>query len=188
MNTVTVRQLIEDDLSYQDADLPKDAKRKALEWSQNTDSANRYARSLLELAQKENIVSVRKSARALLDTALAEAARIGIPVSPYGKSMTWAMWDIGKQSYFFNHPAENDPRYDIGDPLTSEAKRNEIINRHLGWEAYAVFHSKTSPEWNRKVIQDEKFARALELLNKPPKQNSTLSSRDLAELGKVLRE
>src|SRR5262249_34024534 len=133
---------------------------------------------------KTNLELIRQKAKELVETMMSEAERIGvIPVSPYGKSRSWAMWDIGKQNYFFTHPTENNPAYVIGDPLTSETKRDEIINRQLGWEAYHAH-----PEWKQKALGDPRFLKAWELLNKAPKADGKLSSRDLAELGKLLRQ
>lgn len=181
-------RIIDQDLAYQDAILSEEVKQQTLDWSRNSESARRYADSIAQLSQRTNLEMLRQIARELVQRMGTEATRLGIPVSPYGGSNTWAMWDIGKQNYFFTHPAENNPAYEIGDPLTSKAKQAEIINRHLGWEAYAVFHGNVVPEWKQKIMSDSKFADALKLLNKPPKQNNTLSSKDLAELGKILRE
>src|SRR3989344_1497403 len=181
-------RIIEQDLAYQDAALPEEMKQRMLDWSKKSESAQKYADSIVQLSQRANLETIRRVAKELTQTMSTEAARLGIPVSPYGKSNTWAMWDIGKQNYFFTHQTENDPSYEIGDPLTSEAKREEIINRHLGWEAYAAFRSNAAPEWKQKIMGDRKFANAVELLNRPPKQNNTLSSKDLAELGSILRE
>lgn len=180
--------VIKDDLSYQDAILSEEVKKQSLDWSKESESAQKYADSILQLSQRVSLERLRQLARELVLTMNAEATRLGIPVSPYGKSITWAMWDIGKQNYFFTHQAENDPAYKIGDPLTSDEKHEEIINRHLGWEAYLTFHNDVMLEWKQKIMNDPNFSDALELLNKPPKQNYTLSSKELAELGKILRE
>lgn len=180
--------VIEQDLSYQDAVLPEEVKQRTLDWSKKSESAQKYANSIVELSQRANLETIRQAGKEITQIMSAEATRLGIPVSSYGKSNTWAMWDIGKQNYFFTHQAENNPTYEIGDPLTSETKREEIINRHLGWEAYAAFRGNVAQEWRQKIMSDRKFSNALELLNKSPKQNNSLSSRDLAELGKILRE
>jgi len=181
-------RVIDQDLSYQDAILPDEVKQRTLDWSRKDASARKYADSIVQLSQRANLETLRQTAKELVQIMSVEAARLGIPVSPYGKSNTWAMWDIGKQNYFFTHQAENNPAYEIGDPLTSDEKREEIINRHLGWEAYAAFRGNAAPEWKQTIASDRRFANALALLNKPPKQNGSLSSKDLAELGKLLRE
>lgn len=180
-------QMIESDLAYQDAQLSDDVKRRTLDWSKTSESAQRYADSLLQLSQRETLEAIRNLARKILDTMLAEATRIGMPITTYGRSMSWAMWDIGKQYHFFTHPDQIEPGYEeTGNPLESQTKQDEIINRHLGWEAYAAFSGNVQG-WREKVERDPKFTPALELLSKPPKQNNTLSSKDLADLGRTLR-
>lgn len=179
--------IIKDDLSYQDAALTKEEKQEMLERTIKWDSARKYADSIIQLCQGTDLETIRKQARKLVTLMESEADRIGVPVSPYGKSCSWAMWDIGKQNYFFTHQAENNSAYEIGDPL-SDTKREEIINRHLGWEAYKAFHSDPAPGWKQKITNDRRYIDALELLNKPPNQFKTLSSKDLAELGKYLRQ
>ncbi len=178
-----VNRVLEQDLSYQDIEMPEDQKRSMLDWSRSSDSAKKYAESLGTAANTEGLEGVRRTARVLLDTMLSEANRLGIPVSPFGKSISWAMWDIGKQHHFFTHQEENNPGYEIGNPLESSEKKDEIVNRHLGWEAYAAHKADPSAAWAQ-----SKPAGVLELLGKTPKENNTLSSRDLAELGDLLRK
>jgi hypothetical protein len=180
--------IIEKDLSYQDADVSDAKKEDMLNRCRELESARRYADSIVEMSQKTNLELIRQEAKELVKTMRSEAERIGVPVSAYGKSLSWAMWDIGKQNYFFTHQTENNPAYVIGDPLTSEAKRDEIINRQLGWEAHHAYRRDPDPEWKQKVSSDPRFVKALELLNKTPKADGQLSSRDLAELGKFLRQ
>lgn len=180
--------VIDEDLAYQDLALPVEAKKQMLDWSRQSESAQKYAGSIVELSQRASLEAVRDIAKELVRKMAEEASRLGIPVSPYGKSNTWAMWDMGKQNYFFTHQTENNQKYEIGDPLASEEKREEIINRHLGWEAYTAFRSNATQEWKQRIANDRRFVRALDLLNKEPKPNSSLSSKDLEELGKILRE
>jgi hypothetical protein len=174
--------ILDKDLAYQDAELPKDHKEQMLQWSRSSESAKKYAESIAEAGNVGGLETVRNMAHQMRDTMLSEATRLGIPVSPQGKSLSWAMWDTGKQYHFFTHQNENDAQYEIGNPLESEAKREEIVNRHLGWEAYAAFQN--NPEYRGRVSNN---APALTFFNKAPKQNGMLSSKDLAELGKVLR-
>ena len=100
------------------------------------------------------------------------------------------MWDLGKQFYYFLHPEQSGVKYEIANPLSSEKKQQEIIDRHLGWEAYAAFNSNSpeSVEWRNTIIANPKFTKALEILNKKPKENKTLSSFDLTALGTLLRK
>jgi hypothetical protein len=179
-------QIMQRDFSYQDAELPEELKQQILEQTRSAEGAKKYSEALANASARGGIESVRNTAREMRDTMLVEANRLGIPVSPYGRSMTWAMWDIAKQSYFLAHPNENDPKYAIGNPLESESKREEIIDRHIGWEAYAAF--KQFPEYRDRITNDPKKAQALEFFKKSPKATSgSLSSSELAELGKLLR-
>ena len=172
-------------LSYSDAELPEEAKQEMLDWSLSSESANTYARAIANAANEGGLESVRNLAKNLRDTMLAEASRLNIPISPHGKSSSWAMWDIGKQYYFFSHQNENDSRYGLGNPIDSELKKEEIINRHLGWEAYAAFQSNL--EYRNRIINNISVAPTLKFFNTSPKENGTLSSYELAELGKLLR-
>jgi len=174
-------------LSYQDAELPDEAKRQMLEWSKSEESPKKYAEAIEQMAQKESLNGVQEKARGLTQKMLAEAKKIGLPVSPYGKSNSWAMWDLGKQFWYFTHQDQADPKYEIEDPLLSEKKQEEIINRHIGWEAYAVFNSSKTTEWKSRIMHDQRSKKALELLNKRPNAKRTLSSKDLADLGILLR-
>lgn len=178
--------ILQQDLSYQDAEVPQEMKRGMLEQSQVSESAQRYAESLANASNAGGLDRVRKLGKEMRDTMLAEASRLNIPVSPFGKSASWAMWDIGKQYHFFTHQDQNDPRYEIGNPLESESKREEILNRHIGWEAYAAF--RNNPEYKTRVQNDPRLRDALRLFTKEPKANQSLSSNDLAELGKMLRD
>lgn len=193
-----IQGLIRNSLSYQDVALSPDPakdrelKESTLKWSQNSESAKKYAASLRELAETRTLqlFEVETAARGLQLVMLNEAERLGIPLTQYGKSITWAMWDIGKQFYFTKQEHREEQIAsgygEPANPLESKAKQDEIINRHLGWEAYAAFNANA--EWKAQVMQDPRFAPALEFLNKPPKQNNTLSSKDLADLGKALRD
>ncbi|MGE5541078.1 MAG: hypothetical protein ACM3TU_02220 [Bacillota bacterium] len=178
-------RIVETDLSYQDADIPEEQKRGILQEQRGATKGKRYAESLVLASETGGLEAIRSLADGMRTTMLSEAARLGIPVSPYGRSKSWAMWDIGKQYHFFSNPDQNDPRYEIGNPLESESKQEEMINRHLGWEAYTAY--LTNEEFRNRVVSDPAFKPALDLFNKPPKERGTLSSYDLAELGKVLR-
>lgn len=182
----SLKKSIIEDLSYQDVDVPLDIKQQMLEDTMASESANKYAESLAELSEHiGGFESVGVVADKLVEKMSAEAERLGIPVSPFGKSRTWAIWDMGKQYYYFTHPNENDSKYPIGDPF-SEAKSEEIVNRHLGWEAYGAYNQNEQKEFLEKIPADKRLS-ILGLLKRRPKDNGTLSSKELAELGALLR-
>ena len=176
--------ILEKDLSYQDAQLPDEAKAKMLEYNKTFESLVSMQKFCEQFSKKSNLEAIRKQAKTLQEKMLTEAKRVGIPVSPYGMSKSWAMWDIGKQYYLFTHPDESGEEYEIDDPTTSLKKQEEIVNRQLGWEAYRAFKN---PDWQKRVSSDPHFSKALVLLNKVPKSNGQLRSKDLAELGALLR-
>ena len=179
-------QILERDLAYQDIDMLPEQKESYKQWVHSSDSAKKYAESLINASGSGGVESIRTQAREIRDQMLSEANRIGVPMSAHGKSLSWVMWDIGKQYHFFTNPEQNDPRYELGNPLQSESKREEILNRHIGWEAYAAFQGNA--EYRARVQNDPRLRDALSLFTKAPKMNRSLSSSDLAELGRLLRE
>jgi len=179
--------ILEHDLAYQDVELPEQTKIAMLEWSKGSTSASKYAESLEQMSGNESLERLRQLADIIKGEMITAAKKIGLPISVYGKSKSWAMWDLGKQFYYFLHPEQSGVKYEIANPLSSEKKQREIVDRHLGWEAYAAFNSPESVEWRNTISADPKFSKAIEILNKKPKENKTLSSFDLAALGALLR-
>lgn len=173
-------------LAYQDAPLSKEELERMREYTATSESASRYAIALESLEQalggKEQ---VEKLANSIHGEMMENARRLNLPVSPYGISKTWAVWDLGKQHYFYTHPSEADTRYKI-TPAQSPEKMQEIADRHLGWEAYMTYRG--NPTWRKQIDGDSRYAKAQEYFSRSPKENGTLSSLELAELGKILRE
>ncbi len=183
---LTVEEVITEYLCYKDADLPKEVKDDALFDSLKDENARKYARALIELISEKGEAEVLRVASELMQDMEDAAESLELPLSPQGKNKTWAIWDIAKQYYFHTHRGENQLPYEPGNPFESKEKQEEIINRHLGWEAYMLFHA--TPEWKVFFEEDPRFADALPLLMKEPKpDNGTLSSHELAQLGKCLR-
>jgi hypothetical protein len=110
--------------------------------------------------------------------------RFDIPKSQYLGSKTWAMWDIGKQYYYATHPDEADPKYVIADPLKSPEKVQEMIDRQVGWEAYRAKDSKFAEKYKKHPL----YKKLQEYLGMKSKNRDTLSSKDLAELGALVRK
>lgn len=170
-------------LAYQDTNLPEDKKAEIRTQSLASKSAHTYAQSLLGASKKYEIKSVEDLAHEIRETMLSEAVRLGISVSSYGQSITWAMWDLGKQYYYFQNPDKNTDGYALGNPFEQHEKQDEIINRHLGWEAY---NRKEDGSLNvDPLIITEPIE---QFLSMPPKSNGTLSSKSLAQLGEMLRK
>ncbi|MEN9920902.1 MAG: hypothetical protein RL538_795 [Candidatus Parcubacteria bacterium] len=185
--SIPAQQTSHEYLSYQDAVLPEEQRVQMLEWTKTADNAQRYAGSLENLFKHLDVETVRGLAERLQKTMIDVANSIDVPVSPFGKSITWAMWDIAKQEYFVEHPDESGAGYEVASPFESEQKCEEIVNRQLGWEAYRAYQQDPSFKnlLDTKGIPNE----ARVLLSKAAKEsNGTLSSSDLALLGAALRQ
>ncbi|MBV9349606.1 MAG: hypothetical protein JO026_02545, partial [Patescibacteria group bacterium] len=187
-------------LSYQDAPLPTAEKERALQANRSSPAAKRYARVLrlmelkgdhgkpLEAGQKSELEAALELAKSLRKAFRIETLKNGLVVSPFGKSESWVMWDIAKQKYYFSHPEERREGYEVADPLTSEDKQEEIVNRQLGFEVYQAFRRRTLPEaLRRRIEENPPLAAARSLLQGAPNASGSLSSKDLAALGKYFR-
>lgn len=93
-------------------------------------SQTRYA---AELA-KQDKAAVMKLQRQLQTAFMKAMNRLGLTPSVYGKSESWALWDIGKQLYMREHPQASSSKYHLGDPFTDKRVQKEIVERHIGWE------------------------------------------------------
>jgi hypothetical protein len=182
---------VPDLLSYQDANIPDDFKEKSLFAVLHSDSGDKYTEDLSRTFDEIGAVETVLVAEAIKVEAVKLCKNLGIPVSPYANSITWVLWDIAKQRYLKNNPSESGVGYELGDPLQkteeSFAKRNEIMHRHIGWEAYQAY--KSDPEFKKKM--DDKYEwgakrEVYDLFNRQPKENGTLSSKELAALGRCL--
>jgi hypothetical protein len=184
-------KLLVDYLSYQDAELSPEQKERTIEANRQSKSALLYANSLGALETKHSLQEIESKAVSMIEECSDILHKIDIQGSPYLTSMTWPMWDMSKQFYYWLEldKSDNTTKYTKGDPLVDKEKTEEIVNRHVGWEAYESYKKKERlfvnfvmglPMDVRKQIQA--------LLNKKSKENGTLSSYDLAILGEFLRE
>ena len=174
-------------LSYGDADLESEEKQNAIEQNLANPQAKKYATAMLELIGLHGSKKVKALAEKLHRECLMRLTKYGISPNPYTRSLSWAFWDMAKQYYFYTHTKEADENYSIADPFSLE-KQKEIVNRHVGWEAYnnrgptTKFHIGIS-----KMPDSREKAQILFLIRqKQSKPNGTLSSFDLAKLGALL--
>ncbi|MGB3073236.1 MAG: hypothetical protein WBB68_03175, partial [Candidatus Moraniibacteriota bacterium] len=86
-------------LSYQDADISDDARKQAFQYSQESESAGKYAESLRDLSEKYNLEDIRRSSRQMIAECKSVLEQYGITPSSYVSSETWSMWDMAKQYY-----------------------------------------------------------------------------------------
>jgi hypothetical protein len=171
-------------LTFQDALVSDEERAVMREWGNNSESARRYAVALKDKEVRLGGPEKLKSwAEAIYIDMLQSAKELELPVSAHGHSRSWVLWDIAKQHYYLTHPDEADSRYSLPS-VENMDKMNEISLRHLGWEAYKAFQE--SSEWKSKIRNRPFWAKVKPYLERPPKENGTLSSLELAELGAAL--
>ncbi len=112
---------------------------------------------------------------------------IGVEPSPYSLSVSWAFWDIAKQSYLNKNREQSDgTKYHLGDPFVDRQVQADIVHRHLGWELHQNWRGQARATIASHINSKSEKARILELLDKPGKaENQTLASNELLELGRL---
>jgi len=84
-----------------------------------------------------------------------DAARAaGIAISKWGKSESWAAWDIGKQLHMEKNPRESSDRYRLANPLNDAQLQKEIVQRHLAWEATGGRNATTGERLSSADLKD----------------------------------
>ncbi|HAV11284.1 MAG TPA: hypothetical protein DCX32_01945 [Candidatus Moranbacteria bacterium] len=182
----TKNEILEKYLSYQDTDLLDERKKSMLESTMKGVSAQKYAEALLEISRNGDMAEVERLVKGMKAECLNALIALKIEKTKYADSDSWAMWDIAKQYHFYTHPSENDPRYLLANPLESEEKIEEIIDRHIGWELYAYF-SKNGVDVVNIVGDGEKKKKILDILTGEKNASGGISSFNLAVLGKLLK-
>jgi len=184
---MTPEEIIRDFLSYQDASFSEERKKALFEHGMKNERSHIYAEALGTLLSRVPEEQLEALAKHMVNEAQNILGRIGLKGSAYVESRAWAFWDIAKQYHYATHPDEMQPGYKIADPLKSPEKVQEIIDRHVGWEAY---HAKDKAFMKNIQLQRNPFYNEIRaLLAKAPKTpNGDLSSKDLAELGSMLRK
>jgi hypothetical protein len=178
--------IVEHYLSYQDTELSEDLKKEILKHNEQSESAQKYAETLSSTLTVYGSEKMEDMVEGMIDECEGILERIGITASQYSKSKTWAMWDIAKQLFYLEHPEERDEKYEVGNPILIRSKRQEIVDRHIGWEAYGAYNKSEDRNFIEKLGATKD--KVLEFLNKEAKNNGTLSSKDLAALGALVRD
>lgn len=182
---LTSEDIIYDYLSYQDISTNADEKKNMLEYSLGNKSAEKYAEALEDMIKENSKEDVENLARDMKQKAKDILKKAGVRVSSFLESNTWAMWDLGKQFYFFNHQDEADKKYTIANPMKSPEKITEIIDRQIGWE---IYHSRDK-SFIDKFKGHPEYVRLQSLLSKQPQpERGDLSSKELAEIGAIIGE
>lgn len=184
-----IGQTIQKYLCYQDADIPHEQKERALADSLAQETPRKYATALLALFRQHGEEAVLATARDLHSECHTLLGILGIESSPFGNSISWAMWDIGKQAHFHRHPQLADKHYPPRDPMGDAEVRTEIVNRHLGWEVHAAYLTeRVTLDALQLQVPPRNWEACLELLAAPTKPDSfSLPSWQLSQLGALLR-
>lgn len=172
-------------LSYADAPVSSEEKERMLAFTRESGSAQKYAESLRHLAERRNLSELDGIGRKMIEEVKKVLAKLGLKMSAYGESRTWALWDIAKQEYFAEHSDENDGAYKVGGIFELPEKKEEIVNRHTGWEVYKA-HSGGERAFLER-LRGEGKEEIMGLLAHEPKENGTLSSYELARLGELIK-
>lgn len=116
--------------------------------------------------------------------------KIGIPSSSEGLSDRWIYWDLGKQSYLYEHPEESNENYSLGDPFLISTDNKEIfediVNRHIGWEVLG--YVKNNPSFTNTLDKSKKSYTQIISLLEEGQSRSKFHSYQLSELGKLVQE
>jgi hypothetical protein len=63
---------------------------------------------------------------------------VGMDPSKFGKSKSWANWDIGKQLFLNENPNQSSSKYRLANPLEDKRLQEEIVARMVGWEMHGA--------------------------------------------------
>lgn len=180
-------KVIQEYLSYQDIeDLSEEDKKRILSDTQEMDSAHAYARSLediLKTFDREEIAQIVSDMKSQCSNALEQ---LGVPVSSFGESDTWAYWDIAKQHQHFVNEKPDQTEYahaEWNDP----SKIQEIIDRHIGWEFFRYIGEQGVEKVSFLVTDPVAQQEIMKMLQLPKKEDGQLRSLQYAGLGNQLR-
>jgi hypothetical protein len=178
------KQTVREKLSYQDADLPSEQLETMLRDAEDRETAEKYAHHLNQLPKEEIdrvLPSIKGQTKKVLNT-------LGIPISPYGTSDSWAYWDLGKQQYYYEQ--NKDSEHEEGDPYRHYApaleKVDEISERHIGWEFYHA-SSDVQEDVLASITDRDTLQIVYDCLQNEPKADGQIRSYQYARLGAALR-
>jgi len=191
----TVKELIERFFMYNDIADQENQHHYEKSIEEQFPRIRQYAESLRSIIDSKEFVKTVNKIRSDYDVLIME---LGLEDEDTSRSQSWIYWDLAKQSYFATHLDEADERYLIDDPLRNEEIRQQIIDRHLGWEAYTAcsdFKDKTrlyiEPPFLRKLDARDPTYEILSYLKREPTSSvdskRQLSSLDLTRLGNLIR-
>jgi len=193
--TASINVIIDKYLVYADV-LPKYVgSPEYIQNSLNNPTCRAYAAALKKLLDQDpanvhhRVTEIRRMYEEAIQT-------LELSTSKFGKSITWAYWDIAKQYHLSTHPTNVDRQrpYIIDNPLTNDELAASISDRHLGWELYHAFKG-SGEDWNliaRLNSTDPTYQEIKALLRKEPDSTGSperdLNSYDLSQIGKLVRK
>lgn len=173
-------------LSYSDVAMSPDEKAAMEAHTRNSPNGLKYVSALTELVSEHGIPKLTQLTHDSMLETYRRLSTHGIDLSRYGRSVSWFLWDLAKQSYYSKNPDSADPLYIAADPMENPEKINEIINRHIGWELYGAYANTPDADKAAFIASHNIPPVVVSILDSPPKANGTLSSSKLAELGSVI--
>lgn len=182
-------EIITDYFSFTDVPgLTEQQKEKMVENAKNTPGNADRAQAMdrmIKAHSKEDVEKRAAAAKVWLESLL---KKLNIDPSKFSQSKSWAFQDMAMQYHFFEHPNLIGADEFAADPMVSEQKLEEIISRHLGWELYWQKTQKNNAAPLKELEADEAYPEIVELLGQAPEKTGTLSDRDLARLGQLVRK
>lgn len=132
-------------LSYVDVLIDEGARQAMIAEVKASPEGQEYKKILQKLVIEHGLDAVRELATQLYETFQANARKLRLPITPRGRSISWAIRDLAEQRYAAEHADEvevarqhDDFGIKVGDPFgdTDEARRKkrEIMDHHMGLE------------------------------------------------------
>lgn len=181
-----IKKVIIENFCYQDSEqLTNEEKNEIIDKCVKSNSSQKYAKIIYKLIQKNEFEKYQFLSRKIFANTIQKMDELGIEASNYSLSQSWVMWDIIKQLYYLENPKLSNSNYLIINPLESNEKQMEIMQRHIGWIIYKEMLTGKLDNLLAKVQNSNYAKKIIDYMITTPKENSdTLPSYKLNELGK----
>lgn len=184
-----INQIILDFFTYKDSHELSDEEKEIIEMNTlKSESAKRYANIIFKLEKENKLEEVKRVSKEIFAKTITKLNEYEVEPLPFTYSLSWAIWDIVKQIYYLENPQETTDKYILENPLESEEKQQEIIDRHIGWEVYTQMCSENLNNFLNK-IRDPVFGKRVinVMIDKTNDGDKRMPSYKLSELGKNVR-
>ncbi len=188
-NSDELKEIILKYFIYNDSsDLSDEEKEKIKLKVLNSDKSMKLARVIWNLTQSNKINEFEDIAKKIYSNVLTDLHNFNIGIQPYSLSLSWSYWELAKNIYYSENPNEADRKnYNLLNPLTNIEKQVEIQDRQIGWEVYNKMIQGKLDDFLNNIKNPIFRKRLIEFMIEKPKENGTLPSYKLAELGKNVR-